>query len=104
MSKQSIRQAKHNVFVVDADGVLLVSVNGVLSCDDKTILDRVRVASDGRHMVKVAPWGKGIEANLDGEPMNVLAALMSAKNGRSRVLEAPVTVMNFLQGRKVEKD
>lgn len=97
MSK-NIRQKKHTVFVVDADGVLVVYANGVVSSDDKELVKTIRSMSERKLHVKVKPYGRqnSVEANLNGNHMNILAALMSAKPGRTRVLEAPDDIMNFI--------
>lgn len=98
MSKKSIRQSKHSTYAVDADGILLVSVDGILSCEDREALRAVKELSGVGRKVHIRAFGRPVVADLDGEPLNVLAALMSVKQGRTRVLEAPIEVMNFLRG------
>lgn len=86
----------HNTVVVDADGDVIVWVNGSLS-GDKTLVERVKFYSDLSFPVEMIPSRHIVNADItDPEnPLTALAALFMAKPGRVRVLEAPDSVIKF---------
>lgn len=86
---------KYECFAVDVDGELLVCTNGHVS-GLKGLVDEVKRNSWLGMKVNITPDGPSVVADLEGEGINVLAALMSVYPERSRILEAPDSVLALL--------
>lgn len=83
----------HENIVLDNDGVMVMSVDGKLTCDDKQLLKRIRENSVLNVPVKLyQPFGEEVLADLTdyaGNKLGFFAAMMSVNTGRINVLEVP---------------
>lgn len=99
--KGKMKEIKDPISVVDADGVIIVAVgfgsekDVVLRCDDENLLALVRRAADWKNEVEIIHGVKRFEAGWE-TPIAVLAALMSAVPGRSRILETTPEITRTL--------
>lgn len=90
------------VTVVDADGVLISAAGAggrehvVIQSDRKDLVERVKDAADARLSVEVIHGAPEFTAGWE-TVTEVLAALMVAAPGRTRVLEAPDEAIAALQ-------
>lgn len=83
--------------VVDVDGVLMVATNGQLGGNQKYANIAKRNSNIMKEVRLVEPYGDLVTADLDPEnPLGITAAMMSIKPGRSRVLDAPRSVLDWL--------
>ena len=82
-------------FAVDIDGELLVCTDGHVGGFPMTVKE-VQRNSWAKLPVMLTPEGPTVVADLKGEPVNVLAALMSVNPERTRILEAPDSVIALL--------
>ena len=82
-------------FAVDVDGELLVCTDGHVGGFPSTVED-VKRNSWAKLPVMLTPDGPLVVADLNGKPENVLAALMSVNPERTRILEAPDSVIALL--------
>ena len=85
----------HITFAVDIDGELLVCTDGHVGGVPDTVKE-VKRNSWAKLPVMLTREGPEIIADLNGEPVNVLAALMSVYPERTRILEAPDSVIAVL--------
>lgn len=85
--------------VVDADGEIITAANELVSSDNPELVKRVKFAALIHSDVQfVAPYGRAVEADLDREnPIGIAAALFAALPGRTRLLEAPAEVWDWIQ-------
>lgn len=87
------------LIVVDADGELITSANGLISSDNRDLVRTIkREVLLGTRTQLIPPFGRQVETSLD--PNNLVgltAALFSAKPGRTNLLEAPSEVWEWLQ-------
>ena len=84
--------------VVVIDGDLLIWTDGLLSGTNKALIDAAYRLSKYELPVELSPFGPEIPASLDivTSPERALAAMMGAKPGRARVLEAPKSVLALI--------
>lgn len=99
----NIRMTKINreikMIVVDADGVIVTAANGLVSSDDRELVRAIKRESLLMTPVQfVAPYGEWVQANLDdpNDSVSIAAALFSVRPGRTRLLEAPAEVWEWL--------
>jgi hypothetical protein len=86
------------VIAVDSDGELITWVNGDITAD-KEIKKTIQFNSDIKLEVDLTLTGPTVEADLSPENhLGILAALMSVKPGRTRILDAPDDVLAQLPG------
>lgn len=96
--------AKERVsFAVDIDGELLVCTDGHMGGVPATVKE-VKRNSWAKLPVMLTREGPEVIADLSGEPVNVLAALMSIYPERTRILEAPDSVIALLPYDVEEED
>ena len=96
-----MRKINDPVFVVDADGVLITaagvgdSATVSIRSDNPEYVKEAKAAADNKKEVPFI-WGvRPLKAGWDTEE-GVLAALLSVRQGRSYVLEAPEEVLAIL--------
>jgi len=94
---------QHETFAVDIDGSLVVCTDSHIS-GDYALVKQIKLNSYLQLPVSVTPDGPIVAADLTGEPLNVLAALMSVYPERSRILEAPASVIRQLPYEEEEGD
>lgn len=88
------------VFVADADGVLITAVgvgsefSVLITCEDPVLVQRVKNAASFRQTVDYV-WGVEITAGWN-TPEGIIAALLLATPGRTRILQAPPEALNRL--------
>lgn len=87
------------LIVVDADGEIITAANGLVSSDNRELVRLVKKEAKISTPVQlVAPFGRTVYANLDPEDLvGITAALFSARPGRTRLLEAPAEVWEWLE-------
>lgn len=87
------------MIVVDADGVIITAANGHVSSDNPELVKLVKKnALIGTYVRLVEPHGKEIQASLDPQNLiGITAALFSARPGRTKLLEAPIEVLEWLR-------
>lgn len=85
--------------VVDADGEIITAANNLVSSDNSELVRLVKLAAKIRTEVQfVAPFGRTVQAELNPEnPVGIAAALFAARPGRTRLLEAPSEVWDWLE-------
>lgn len=87
------------MIVVDADGEIITAANGLVSSDNPELVKAVKHrARIGTWVRFVEPYGREVQANLD-DPKDVIAitaALFAARPGRTRLLEAPNEVKEWI--------
>lgn len=87
------------MIVVDADGEIITAANGLVSSDNPELVKAVKHrARIGTYVRFVEPYGREVQANLD-DPENLIgiaAALFTARPGRTRLLEAPAEVKEWI--------
>jgi hypothetical protein len=88
-----------HMIVVDADGEIITAANGRVSSDNPELVRIVKEqAAIGMEIQFIQPFGDYFRASLDPEnPIGITAALFSAKPGRTRLLEAPQGVWDWLK-------
>lgn len=86
------------MIVVDSDGEIITAANGHVSSDNPELVKLVKAnALIGRRVRLVEPYGEEVQAELNPEnPVGITAALFSARPGRTRLLEAPAEVMDWM--------
>lgn len=94
---------QHDKFAVDIDGMLVVCTDNHISGDYK-LVKQIKLNSFLQLPISITPDGPVVKADLTGEPINVLAALMSIYPERSRILEAPDDVIRQLPYQDEEED
>ena len=84
--------------VVAVDNELLVWTEGLLSGTSRELIDATKKASHYGYEVNLTPFGPTVVASLDNldAPEQVVAAMLSAGDGRGRIIEAPQTVLDLL--------
>lgn len=89
---------KTDLIVVDSDGELIVAANGRISSDNRQLVKLVKKAVADRRLVQiVSPNGSRVRASLDQEDLiGITAALFAANPGRTKILEAPATVNEWV--------
>ena len=87
------------LIVVDADGEIITCANGLVSSDNRELVRIVkREALIGTPVQLVSPFGSYVTATLDPTDLvGLTAALFSARPGRTRLLEAPAEVWDFIE-------
>lgn len=87
---------KYNSIVVDSDGELLVWTDGSLSGSHE-LKKKVKRASDLEKPVNLIYGVEDVVASLDNieDYLAVTAAMFAASPGRTRLLEAPKSVMEW---------
>lgn len=80
---------------VDVDGELVLYTDGHISASRKTI-SNIKMNSNLKMPINITYAGPEIISDLNAEPINVLAAIMSVYPERSRILEAPKEVLDVL--------
>lgn len=87
--------------VVDSDGILFMSVDGVLTCTDQKVIARARKHSTLNTLVRLYdPFGEQVKADLtdyENNKIGFVAAMIAANPGRSLILEAPADIMEWLE-------
>lgn len=87
------------MIVVDADGEIITAANGLVSSDNPELVKAVKHrARIGTWVRLVEPYGREVQANL-ADPKDVIAitaALFAARPGRTRLLEAPAEVKEWI--------
>lgn len=88
---------EETTIVVDADGELIVWVNGSLS-GNKELLKNIQLASDINKQVEITSEGPHVNADLEATDnlVQIFAALLCALPGRTRLLEAPDELLEIL--------
>lgn len=81
--------------LVDVDGELVAYTNGHISASKNTV-KQIRINSQLKIPVNITYAGPEIVSDLESQPVNVLAAIMSVYPERSRILEAPAEILNML--------
>ena len=94
MSKNIVK-----MIVVDADGEIITSANGLVSSDNPELVRAVKRSARFGTATRInEPFGEEVEASLDPENLvGQIAALFSARPGRTRLLEAPIEVHEWLR-------
>lgn len=84
--------------VVDIDGDLLVWTDGLISGDNKELVDKAKLASKYEVPTDLTVNGPKIAASLDhpDEPVRALAALIAASPGRATILQLPDELIDLL--------
>lgn len=87
------------MIVVDADGEVITAANGYVSSNNRELIRKVKIAARLQKQIQlVAPHGKLITASLEKDNLvGITAALFSAKPGRTRLLEAPKEVLDWIK-------
>lgn len=87
------------LIVVDADGEIVTAANGLVSSDNRELVRLIKKeAKIGTSVQLVPPFGREVTASLDPEDLvGITAALFSARPGRTRLLEAPAEVWDWLE-------
>lgn len=93
----------HETFAVDINGSLVVCTDRHIS-GDYALVKQIKLNSFLQLPINITPDGPLVAADLTGEPLNVLAALMSVYPERSRIMEAPVDVIRQLPYEEEEGD
>lgn len=88
-----------NMTVVDADGEIITAAFELVSSDNPELVRLVKAAAEIRADVQfIAPYGQTVEAELNREnPLGIAAALFAARPGRTKLLEAPAEVWDWLK-------
>lgn len=83
--------------VIDSDGKLIVWTDGMLSGDNETI-KTVRFNASMNLPTPLTAFGPVVDADLSdvNNMAGALAAMLSANQGRSRILEAPDELLDLL--------
>jgi hypothetical protein len=93
---------KTNLIVVDADGELIIAANGQISSDNRELVKRVKNAWFPIQLIQ--PFGTVVRPSRDPENLvGLTAALFSAKPGRTRLLEAPDEVWEWMKEEYTKK-
>lgn len=87
-----------DTLVVDIDGDLLVWTDGLISGDNKELIDKAKLASRLEIPTPLTIDGPEVPASLDdpNEPIRALAALVAANPGRATILQAPEEIIALL--------
>ena len=87
------------LIVVDADGDIVTASNGLVSSDNRELVRTIkREALLGTPARLVPPFGREVNASLDPENLiGITAALFTARPGRTKLLEAPAEVWEWLE-------
>lgn len=87
------------MIIVDADGEIITAANGLVSSDNPELVKAVKHrARIGTYVRLVEPYGREVQANL-ADPEDVIAitaALFAARPGRTKLLEAPAEVKEWI--------
>ena len=90
------------VFVVDADGMLIIAVGYgskkevVIRADDKTMIAQAEQAATRKEKVNFIYGASPLVAGWDTK-LGILAALLAVRPGRSIIKEAPPELIDILQ-------
>lgn len=86
------------MIVVDADGEIITAANGLVSSDNPELVRLVKHAAKSEFPIQlIAPFGRTVAPNLNPTDLvGVTAALFAARPGRTKLLEAPAEVWNWL--------
>lgn len=95
MTKKYVTQ----LIVVDADGDIVTAANGSPSSANRELVRTIqREVNLGTLIQLTPPFGRSVQASLDPEDVvGITAALFSARPGRTRLLEAPPEVWEWLE-------
>lgn len=97
MTNKVDKRIDEQSIVVDADGTLLMWVNGYLS-GDQTLIREIKTWCRLGQRVPLVEGGVPVKCVWD-DPMDTVgacAALLSARRGRTRLLQAPAMVIDFI--------
>lgn len=94
MTKKYVTQ----LIVVDSDGDIVTSANGAISSDNLELIRMIRrEVYKGTLIRLVPPFGRTVEPSLNRDNLlGLTAALFSARPGRTRLLEAPPEVWEWM--------
>lgn len=95
MTKKYVTQ----LIVVDADGDIVTSANGAISSENRELVRIIkREANLGTLAQLIPPFGRTVQASLDPDNLvGLTAALFTARPGRTKLLEAPPEVWEWLE-------
>lgn len=95
MTKKYVTQ----LIVVDADGVIITAADGLISSDNRDLVKTIkREVFLGTRTQLVFPFGRQVQASLDPTDLvGLTAALFSARPGRTKLLEAPAEVWEWMR-------
>lgn len=95
MTKKYVTQ----LIVVDADGDIITSANGAISSDNRELVRIIkREVNLGTLSQLIPPFGRTVQASLDPDNLvGLTAALFTARPGRTKLLEAPPEVWEWME-------
>lgn len=95
MTKKYVTQ----LIVVDADGEIITAANGQISSNNRDLIKTIkREVLLGTKIQLVFPFGRQVQASLDPTDLvRLTAALFSARPGRTKLLEAPAEVWEWMR-------
>lgn len=95
MTKKYVTQ----LIVVDADGEIITAANGQVSSNNRNLIKTIkREVLLGAKVQLVFPFGRQVQASLDPTDLvGLTAALFSARPGRTKLLEAPAEVWEWMR-------
>lgn len=87
-------RSNKNTLVADVDGSLLFWINGEFSGDDESLVTNARLAALTHVTTLLTANGPELMAD-DTEPRGAVAALLAARPGRVRIIEAPSAIWDL---------
>jgi hypothetical protein len=95
MTKKYVTQ----LIIVDADGEIITAANGQISSNNGDLVKTIkREVLLGTKTQLIPPFGRQIQASLDpADLVGLTAALFSARPGRTKLLEAPAEVWEWMR-------
>jgi hypothetical protein len=87
-------RSNKNTLVAEVDGSLLFWINGEFSGDDEALVSNARLAAMTHLTTLLTANGPALVAD-DTEPRGAVAALMAARPGRVRIVEAPAAIWDL---------
>jgi hypothetical protein len=87
------------LIIVDADGDIVTAANGAISSDNRELVRIIkREVNLGTLAQLIPPFGRTVQASLDpNDLVGITAALFTARPGRTKLLEAPPEVWEWLE-------